>query len=372
MASIVPHSPPEELAEANKKIQWHDYTKLFKMKDINGKQPAYYIAMSNRGGGKTFKFSSELIEYCAEHGGSFGLLCVHKNELGSVAAGMLNEVIAQKIPGAFVKEVKESDETFSTVNLYRPNKTDEKGKPVGEPIGFVFPLAAHEQLKRKSSLFANVNIMFMDEIQSKSVTEQVVEEWFPSLMMTIARGGGKAARYVPVLMACNSLDVFSPFLRAFGLSTRILDNTRYLRGDGVVLERFRNKTVADAQEASPLMRPFKNTAIYDSNVNNAWLNSDTACIGKPDRDWGRGFYWVTLVDGDKEAGVYYYRDIGRYFVTRTTQSDFPYRLRITVDGRPNRGLLKTSTAVKALRQAFADGAILFQDIGIKNLFSNLL
>src|SRR5699024_223926 len=95
-----------------------------------------------------------------------------------------------------------------------------------------------ENLKHCSHLLSDVDGMYFDEFQSESnhyCPNEVSK--FISIHTSIARGQGKQIRYVPVYMMSNAVSLLNPYFSALGVSSRLRADTRFLRGDGWVLEK---------------------------------------------------------------------------------------------------------------------------------------
>ena len=55
----------------------------------------------------------------------------------------------------------------------------------------------------------------------------------------MARGQGEQNRYLPVYMLSNPVSIINTYYVELGISSRLTDETRFLRGDGFVLEQGR-------------------------------------------------------------------------------------------------------------------------------------
>ena len=73
----------------------------------------------------------------------------------------------------------------------------------------------------------------MDEFQSETNHYCSMEvEKLISLHTTVARGNGEMARYVPVYLIGNPVSLLNPYYSAVGITNRIQENTKFIRGKG--------------------------------------------------------------------------------------------------------------------------------------------
>ena len=80
--------------------------------------------------------------------------------------------------------------------------------------------------------------MIFDEFQSETnhYCDNETKK-FISIHTSIARGQGEQVRYVPVYMLSNPVSIINPYYVEMGISGRLKDDTKFLRGDGFVLEQ---------------------------------------------------------------------------------------------------------------------------------------
>jgi hypothetical protein len=93
--------------------------------------------------------------------------------------------------------------------------------------------------------------MLFDEFQSESNHYCVDEiKKLLSVHTSIARGNGEQIRYVPVFMLSNPVSIINPYYVELGISNRLHDDTKFLKGDGYVLENGFIETASKAQQES--------------------------------------------------------------------------------------------------------------------------
>ena len=337
---------------------------LLDMKDRNGDLPEIFISMGNRTSGKTFGIGNEvLIPGFIKEGKKFALLVRWQRELGNAAEGVFKAVLEEKYPEYMIKEQVMGKGVYS--NLYLVHKEGEDF--VEEHCGYVLPINnATPNIKPISSIFSDVEIMFMDEFQTTKYCPNEVSE-FISLHTSVARGKGKAVRYVPVILCSNAIDITNPYFISLKILRQLQPDTKKLRGEGWVLEIFLNTDVQKEQEASAFNRAFADEKAIKSAINNMWLLGNSSCICKPDSSWGRSIYYCTIQDEDTKYGVRFYPQVGIYYINYSVDMDCKYKYNISLDGELNVPLLKTSSMIKILRENFANGAVRMKDPKVKEM-----
>lgn len=346
-------------------VNFYDGTKLLNMRDRNGNQPEILFSISNRGAGKTYFFAKHMIEKYEQEGKKFALMCRYgTKELGSVADGIFKAFLQNERHGCSVSEKICQKGVYSEVILTRPTE-DKKTETC--KIGYVLPINSSDSLKRISSTFVDVDLMFFDEFQCDNYVPDEVSK-FINIHFTVARGNKEGVRFVPVILASNSLSIVNPYFVALGIATKIQSNTKYYKGDGLVLERFTNFEVAERQKESPFNRAFSKSRQVQSNIDNSWLNDSWALVGKPDA-WGRALYVCTLIDGDKQYGVRYYPQMGYYFINRKIDKSCPSIYNLSVDGVENVPLIKNTLVLRNLKNGYGKGIVRFSDISVKDVMS---
>lgn len=344
---------------------------LMEMKDANGETPEIFITLGNRGSGKTFNIAKEILikEYILNDK-KIGLLTRIKDDLGKgVADGIFKEVLniyGEDLFGCAVTCEEVSRGKYSDIYFLIGSGENRERRH----IGYVLPInRAASNLKQISSLFADIAILFMDEFQTDNYVPNEVGQ-FINLHQTVARGGGKAVRYCPVILASNFINLLNPYFTALGLH-RMQAGTKKYRGDGVVVEMFLNEDVRKEQMASGFNRAFAGHEMLTSSNDNVWLEGNNSLIEKPTEEWGNSYYVCTLSNGDKKFGVRRYPCSGFYYVNRSIDSSCQYSYNVTIDGNLNLPLLKSSALMKTFRDAFREGRVRVSDAECKEMMLNI-
>lgn len=331
-------------------------------KDNEGYNPEIFITMSNRTGGKTYFLAYLLFDLFRRFGIKFALYCRTGTELGNVVNGIFSSVM-HEFEGYEIEENVAVQNVYSDINV--KYEVDEDGKKVihKDICGYVLCLNASDKIKKFSSNFYDVDIIFFDEFQADNYLGKEMDK-FVNVHMSIARGDGKASREVPVIMASNSLTIVNPYFEMFKLTNKIQDNTRFLTVPGISLLRFVNNKVAEEQSRSRFNIACQNNRQLESNIKNTWLNDNKSCVGKPESDWGRGFYICTFIKKDEKYGMRRYKN-GMIYVSRSIDNTCNSIYALDVDGVENIECAKRSFPLQILKEEFLKGNVRFSDLACK-------
>ena len=176
--------------------------------------------------------------------------------------------------------------------------------------GFATSLNCADNLKKYSHIFSNVNTILMDEFQSEqnNYCQNEIDK-FISIHTSVARGGGKQSRYVKTILVGNPVDILNPYYTALNIGYRLEQNTKFLRGDGYVLEQGFNKSASNSQNSSIFNRAFSDNDYMQYNLNGIYLNNDYSLIEKKT---GNNTYLCTLIYKNKRYCVRLYDDNTMY------------------------------------------------------------
>lgn len=355
----------------------YDGSFIMDSKDALGNDATFRIVCSlERGPGKSFWFSSLLVESFLEgtkwfpQGTQFVLLTRKVGDLGSVAKGILSPYLEMKRQGVTVREVVHPSKVYS--NIYLDVGTGEDKE--SHMAGFCLPIRNSDSVKKVSGLFNHVGVMFFDEFQPSSDSSYLNDEigLFMNLYKSVARGGGKAVRELPVILCSNTLSLGNPYFEALDLNNKIQENTRFYQGmNRVIFERCEVEGLKKMHEESGLDISLKK--YIDRNRTNVWLNDDsTLVVNKKDRErWGRPRYSCTLMYRDQFIGVYKFDSIGYTYLSRKYDKNCVYTYCLEVDGTPNIPLLKTSSFLDTLKKDFFKGLVRVSDAGLQKIMMEI-
>ena len=334
-------------------MSYYDGTKLLSMKDINGKTPEIFMCTSNRTGGKTTYFGRLAVNKFLKYQKKFGLTYRFNYELDDICDKFYKDIGSLFFNGYEMTTKRKASGLFHELFLNDVS------------CGYAFALNGADQIKKYSHLFSDVDIMLFDEFQSETnhyCPDEVKK--FISLHTSVARGQGKQVRYVPVYMMSNPVSIINPYYVAMGISNRLKDDTKLLRGDGFVLEQGFNESASIAQKESGFNRAFAGNEYVAYSSEAVYLNDSKAFI---DRPVGNSRYICTLRYHGVDYGVKEYSELGIIYCD--DKADRTFRTRITVtteDHNINYVMLKRNDFfLSNLRVLFERGCFRFKDLRCK-------
>lgn len=334
---------------------YYDGTKLLSLKDLNGKKPEIYLCTTNRTGGKTTYFSRLLVNRFLRRGEKFALLYRFGYELDNVAEEFFKDIKGLFFPEYELTSVSKAKGTYYELYLNEIH------------CGYALSINNADSLKRKSHVFSDVSNMFFDEFQSETNKYCPNEiQKFISVHTTVARGQGEFTRYVPVYMCANTVTLLNPYYREFNLASRVKSDTKFLRGNGFVLEQGFVADAAEALKQSGFMQAFSGNSYADYAAEAVYLQDSTSFIEKPNK--GPNSYLCTFSVNGKDYSIREYSTLGYEYVSNVVDKNFPRRISVTLeDHRVNYVMLqKNDMFISALRTLFNKGCFRFQDVGCKD------
>lgn len=340
--------------------EYYDGNKLLNLKDLNRKTPEIFVVDGNRTGGKSTFFGKFLVNNFLKKNHKFMLLYRYINELDNIS-----ESFFKGIKEHFYPEAEMTHKAFSNgkyLELYL-NKI---------PCGYAVSLNAANFIKKNSHLFADTMSMFFDEFQPEDnlyLTDEINK--LISVHTSVARGFGEQVRYVPLYMASNSVTLLNPYYTSFGFASRIKEDTKFLRGYGVVMEHNYNKSAATAQKSSAFNQAFGETSYLDYATENVYLNDSKAFIENIKEKMK--YKYTIRYKGDifsiKEC-----QPLGIIYCDTSYDLSFPYRLSITTkDHDVNYVMLANNQdIIWSLRNYYIHGCFRFRNLKCKEAIMAML
>lgn len=340
--------------------KYYDGTKLLSMLDLNGKKPEIYMCTTNRTGGKTTYFGRLCVNRFLDKGEKFGLIYRYNYELDDVADKFFKDLKGLFFPDKTMTAKKRAKGIFQ--ELFINDKS----------CGYAIALNSSDSIKKYSHLFSDITRMIFDEFQSESnhyCTDEITK--FLSVHTSIARGQGEQVRYVPVYMLANQVSIINPYYVAMGICNRLNGETKFLRGDGYVLEQGFIESASDSQKESGFNRAFKENTYVAYSSENAYLNDNYSFIEKPT---GKSRYICTLKYKGNDFGVKEFAESGFIYCDDKPDSSFPMKITVTTDDHSiNYVMLKRNDFfLSNLRYLFERGCFRFKDIRCKEAILNAL
>lgn len=333
---------------------YYDGTKLLSMKDINGDTPEIYICTSNRTGGKTTYFGRLAVNrWYKKTIRKFGLIYRYNYELDDCAEKFFKEIGNLFFKGDVMTSKRRASGIFHELFINE------------EPCGYALSLNSADQLKKYSHLFADIDMMIFDEFQNESnryCSDEVKK--FISIHTSVARGGGEMCRHVPVYMLSNPVSIINPYYVEMGISNRLNDNTKFLKGSGYVLEQGYVESASEAQKQSGFNKAFADNQYVTYSTEAVYLNDNKAFIDKP---VGSSRYLATLRYKGVDYGIREYAESGIIYCDDKADSTYPYKLTVTTDDHNvNYVMLKRNDLfLTNLRWYFEKGVFRFKDLRCK-------
>lgn len=333
--------------------EYYDGTKLLSLLDINGNKPEIYICDGNRTGGKTTYFGRLAVNRFLRTGAKFMLIYRFNYELDEVADKFFKNLSKLFFNGSIMQSKRKAKGIFHELIL------DDK------PCGYAVSLNSADQIKKYSHFFSDTGCMIFDEFQSETnhyCNDEVRK--LLSIHTSVARGDGEQVRYVPIYMLSNSVSILNPYYSELNISTRLRDDTKFLRGDGFVMERAYVESASIAQKQSGFNRAFSHNSYVEYSAQNVYLIDNKAFIDKPE---GKSVYIGTLKYNGTLFGIREYSEAGVIYCDDKADISFPLKVTVTTnDHNINFVMLKRNDFfLSNLRWYFEKGCFRFKDLRCK-------
>lgn len=332
---------------------FYDGTKLLSMKDLIGETPEIFICETNRTGGKTTYYGRLCVNAWKKRGEKFALIYRFNYELDDIADKFYKDISKLFFPGTTMTSKRRANGIFHELFI------DDKS------CGYGLSLNSADQIKKYSHLFSDVERMIFDEFQSETnhyCADEVKK--LLSIHTSVARGQGEQIRYVPVYMLGNPVSILNPYYVELGISERLRDDTKFLRGDGFVMERGFIESASKAQLQSGFNRAFSKNSYVAYSAQNIYLNDNKAFVEKPE---GTSRYLATLKYKGAEFAIREFAEAGIIYCD--DRADYSFKTKITVtsdDHEINYVMLKRNDFFLGnLRYFFERGCFRFKDLRCK-------
>lgn len=352
-------------------MKFYDGTKLLSLKDIEGNTPEIYMVTTNRTGGKTTFFGRMVTKRFINDSKKFGLLYRFKTELDN-----LDEKFFKDIGGLFFKNFTmaacpRSDGQFWSLQLIRP-ESDPLYTKNGCECGYGIAINTADHVKKNSHLFSDIHSLTFDEFQSETNHYAAREvQKFISIHTSIARGNHQPYRYVPVYMIANPVSLLNPYYIAMGISSRLQENTKFLRGKGFVLEQGFVEGASEAQQTSGFNKAFEGEKYVQYSMQNVYLNDSTTFIEKVT---GKNRYLATIKCAEKNYAIREYEESGILYCDDKPDMTYPYKISVdTASHEINYVMLRrNSMFIDNMRYFFDHGCFRFKNMYCKEAVFRLL
>lgn len=342
--------------------EYYDGTKLLSLLDINGNKPEIYICTTNRTGGKTTYFGRLCVNRWLDKKEKFCLIYRYNYELDSVADKFFKDIRNLFFNEYNMRSERRANGIFHELFIYTNSEDPTSG---GKSCGYAISLNSADQIKKYSHLFSDVSRMIFDEFQSE--TNHYCSDEIKKLLSvhtSIARGQGEQIRYVPVYMLSNPVSIINPYYVELGISERLKEDTKFLKGDGFVLEQGYVESASEAQKQSGFNRAFSRNQYVAYASECIYLNDNKAFIEKPS---GSSRYLCTLRYKGTDYAIREFVDAGIIYCDDKPDSTFKSKISVTTEDHDiNYVMLKRSELfLTNLRFYFEHGCFRFKDLRCK-------
>lgn len=350
------------------KPKYYDGTRLLSMLDLNGNKPELYLCTSNRTAGKTTYFGRMLVNRYLKENKKFGLLYRFNYELDNVAENFFKDIGSLFFPTYEMISKPCSKGIYHELYLVDKRYDDD----TGALCGYALSLNSADQLKKRSHLFSDIDSLLFDEFQSETnhyCNDEITK--FQSIHTSIARGQGKQVRYVPVYMLSNTVSVINPYYVALGIADRLTKQTKFLRGNGFVLEQGYNDSASKAMASSAFNQAFANTSYQGYAGQSEYLNDTDTFIAKMKGD---GRYLFTLRFQNQDYAVREYASQGLIYVSDNVDRTAKHKIAVDLPSHDVNYVLlsRYDELIIKLRFYFDHGCFRFKNQSCKTATLHLL
>lgn len=317
---------------------------------VMGFKKAFIFIIGNRSAGKSFAVKCYCVRQFLKKKREFIYVRRYKDDLESTIKGFFGDI-------AF---------------LFPNVKFDVKGKRFyinDEIAGYGIPLSLSH--KHKSASYVNVYTIFYDEILPEN-GRYLKDEWNTALGLyqTVARGGGKAIRDdVKFIFVANHVTWNNPYFNA--LNIRPIENAKYYRGKGYVVEIFTNDSVSKAILDSEVGELIAKGSYGEYAVEGKFLLDNKKFIETLPKE--RKILMIIKRDG-KEYGVYksgkfiyISTKVDQNCVTKYVFSNEDHELNYTYINH-----FRGNNQMKELRNYYEKGRMFFTNNSAKTMFYEIM
>lgn len=341
--------------------KYYDGNRLINTLDLDKQKPAIVMIAGNRTAGKTFWCKQHVIKHFLKRHRKFIILQRFGYQLKGTADTFskdLKEVIPELHNVDFTEQVVVKDSIYEIF-------------ADGVSCAYAVSLNNADSIKRNSTLFVDVDYIFLDEFQSetnKYCSDEVSK--FISIYTSVARGNGQQSRHVTALLCSNNVTLLNPYYTALGVGSRIQQNTKILRGHGWVLELTYNQNASNAMMQSGIGRAFAEHQYMKYSAQNIYLNDSNTFIEKLPPEIERKLVCVVTMN-DVSYGIWDCKQ----FLYMSTKYDPNCKVQFALsvhDHNTHSMLLKRGFQYTYWKQMFEIGAFRFQNLKCKQVLFDFL
>lgn len=346
---------------------YYDGTKLLSMKDLDGITPEVYMVTSNRNAGKTTYFRRWFVNRFLKYGEKFVVLYRFNYQLSDVGNKFF-----RNIDDLFFPSRKMFSKPMAKGKYHELFLTDRYDKEIPKSCGYALAMNDSDSIRDLSGLFSDATKILFDEFQSETYhycPKEIIQ--FFSVHTSLARGGGKQVKYMPVYMLSNDVTLLNPYYTAMGISSRLQEDTKYLRGHGFVLEQCFNRSASELLKQSRFNLAFPNNDYIAYAAENVYLHDNMNFIERLD---GRSMYIATLLYNGKQFALRQYAYASVVYCDTRVDASYKYKVAVTAKDHTVDSMLLSATDafIVNLRLIFKQGGFRFYDLESKEAVMVLL
>lgn len=339
---------------------YYNGTKLLNTLDLDGEKPELFLCVGNRSAGKTTFFNRWCINRFLKHGEKFALLYRYNYELDNCADKFFKDINGLFFPDYHMESERRAAGTYH--ELYLNDKS----------CGYAISINSADQLKKNSHFFSDVERIIFDEFQTESgkyCPNEITK--FQSIHTTIARGQGKQYRYTPVILISNAITLLNPYFVELGISGRVQRDTKFLKGNGYVLEVNINESAAKKLTESRFNIAFNKNKYLESAAQNIYLYDNVTFIEKPQ---GTSRYIATLTYKGVDYSIKEYAEAGIIYCDDKADKTNKFKIAVTTDDHNINYVMlkKNDIMITTLRYYFEKGCFRFKNLSCKNAILSAL
>lgn len=340
--------------------KYYDGTKLLSLKDANGNKPEIYVSSTNRSAGKTTWFNRYFVKRFLNNGEKFLIEYRYQYELDDVADKFFMDIGRLFFQNDVMTAKRKADGIYYELELN------------GNPCGYAVAVNAADNIKKLSHLMSDTKRILFDEFQpetGKYCSNEINK--FQSIHTSLARGNGEQVRYLPVYMISNFVTLMNPYYVAWDIADKLQADTKFYRGNGVVVEQGFYESAADAQKQSGFNAAFSGSDYSRFASEKIYLNDRLSFIEKMS---GTNKYVCTIIVGGKQFSIREYPQHGIIYCSKSVDESFPVRYCVDTDDHNLNYILlaHSSDFLKVMRKFFDFGCFRFQDMQCKAAVFKLL
>lgn len=342
--------------------KYYDGNKLLSMKDINGDTPDFYLVTSNRTDGKTTYFNRLVMNKFIKNGEKFCLLMRYSYMLDDIADKFFKDIGALFFNDYVCTSEKRSKGLYHNIYIAKKETPDDKAL-----CGYALAINNGTAIKPFSHMFSDVERIVFDEFQAEydGYCDNEISK-FKSIYTSIARGQGKQSRHVKVYMLSNTVSVLNPYFSEMGISERLTSETKFLKGNGFVLQVHYNTYAKESAKENAINKVFKNDSYNDYQMSGVYSLDNKSFIEKMK---GNNVYLCTFVYNGKKYSIREYENGFLYVSNRVDETNKNVFSCDLGSHKENYVLIQRNMVfLKKWREVFQHGAVRFQNLESKNAF----